>query len=130
MVPWSVRLLQKPARLITRVIDRLRQWHLLKKLDKANIPAPIKAEMKADIQWSEKAQGDFSDALAECAAIELNKAQVTSVNQHWINLAITGGELAVAHFALAARIDELILLQSIAVNDRHNQPPAPSDKTA
>jgi len=123
VVPWSVRLLQKPARLLTRVIDRLRQLHLFKKLDKANIPAPIKDEIKRDMQWSEKAQGDFSDALAECVAIELNKAQITSVNQHFINLGITAGELAVAHFSLASRIDELILLQKISGNDVNNQPP-------
>ena len=131
VVPWSVRVLQKPARLITRVIDRLRQIHLFKKLDKAQLPEPVARELKKDLAWSEAAVNDFADALAECAAIELNKAQISSVNQHWINLGITGAELMASHFSLASRIDQLVLATKLAngqnAGQQHQKPP---EKTA
>ena len=124
VVPWSVRILAKPARLVTRIIDRMRQLKLLRKLDKLVLPEPVKREIKADIQWSDAAINDFSDALAECTAIELNKAQISSAQQHWINLGITAGELTLAHFSLSKRLDELILAQQTTrKTDPNNQRP-------
>ena len=110
---WSARQLQKPAKLVVRILDRARQWDIFRRLDKSKLPPEIKAEIKRDAEWKEAAQNDFADALADCAAIELNKHQVNSANAHWITLGMSASELAMAHFALTARIDKLILGEKI-----------------
>jgi hypothetical protein len=107
-VPWSVKLLSKPARLATRVIDRLRSLAITRKLDKAKLPEDVTAEVKKDLRWRDEAVNDFGDALAECVAIELNQRQISARHSHWLNLAISGGELALGHFAVCDRIDKLI----------------------
>ena len=79
VVAWSARLLEKPARLLTRILDRFRQMDIFRRLDKTNLPPALKAEIKADAAWKEDARNDFA------------------------------GELALAHFALCDRIDKLVL---------------------
>ena len=109
VVAWSARLLEKPARLLTRILDRFRQMDIFRRLDKTNLPPALKAEIKADAAWKEDARNDFAGALAECATVELNRRNVGAQNAHWINLGMSGGELALAHFALCDRIDKLVL---------------------
>jgi len=92
--------------------------HLFKKLDRSGLPEPIKREIKADAEWKDAAIQDFADSLAEAAAIEMNKAQIPSQHQHWINLGVTAGELALAHFALCDRIDKLILATRLEVKQQ------------
>lgn len=110
VVPWTQRLLEKPARLLTRILDRLRQTAIFKRLDKTNLPAALKEEIKRDAEWKDAAREDFAAALAECAAIEMNKRAVSAQNAHWMNLGMSTGELALAHFALCDRIDKLVLV--------------------
>lgn len=121
VVPWTARLLQKPARLLTRILDRMRKWDLFRRLDKSKLPESFKAEIKSDCEWKDAAKEDFADALAECAAIELNKHQVSSQNSHWVNLALSAGELAMAHIAVCERIDKAIL--ALAANPLSNPQP-------
>lgn len=109
VVPWSVRLLEKPARLITRIIDRLRVGSLRKKLEAAPLPVEVKKEVAHDLEWKDQAKADFATCLADCAVIELNKRRVPGSDcAHWINLTICGGELALAHFDVVERLDKLI----------------------
>ena len=119
---WSTRQLQKPAKLVVRILDRARQWDIFRRLDKSKLPAEVKAEIKRDAEWKDAAQNDFADALAEAATIELNKRQVNSASSHWITLAMSGGELALAHFTLCERIDKLILSEKLNQNEPEKKP--------
>lgn len=119
---WSARQLQKPAKLVVRILDRARQWDIFRRLDKSKLPAEVKEEIKRDAKWKEEAQNDFADALAECAAIELNKRQINSSSSHWITLAMSGGELALAHFTLCERIDKLILSEKVSGTPANEKP--------
>lgn len=120
VVAWNARLLEKPARLLTRILDRFRQMDIFRRLDKTSLPPALKAEIKADAAWKEDARNDFAGALAECATVELNRRAVGAQNAHWINLGMSGGELALAHFALCDRIDKLVLAANV--------PPPPVEK--
>jgi hypothetical protein len=109
VVPWSCRLLEKPAKLLTRILDRLRSGSLFNRIDASPLPAEIKAEIKRDIPWKDAARDDFAVCLADCATIELNKRRVNGAdNAHWLNLALAGGELGLAHVDLCNRIDKLV----------------------
>lgn len=107
VVPWSVRLLEKPAKLLTRILDRLRCGQIFKKLDGTKLPDEVKSEIKKDVPWKDAARDDFAICLAECVQIELNKRQVSAKEGHWINLGLSAGELALAHFDLCQRIEKL-----------------------
>ncbi len=122
-VPWTQRLLEKPARLLTRILDRIRQADIFKRLDKVNLPVAVKDEIKKDAEWKDSAKEDFAASLADCAAIELNKRAVNAQNAHWINLGMSAGELALAHFALCDRIDKL----AIAAAAEQQQPQSRGD---
>jgi len=108
-VAWSAKLLQRPARLLTRILDRLKKWDIMRRLDKSCLPEAVKKEIAGDIEWADGAKEDFANALAECASIELNKRGVSASQSHWVNLGLSGGELALAHFALCERIEAAIL---------------------
>jgi hypothetical protein len=109
VVPWKSSLLQKPALLLTRILDRWRTGRIFQKLDRAQLPETVAAEIKKDVAWKDSAREDFSAALADAAAIELNKRAVSAGQSHWINLSLSAGELALAHYDLCARIDKLVL---------------------
>lgn len=112
VVAWKVDFLEKPARLLMRIIDRFRQMDIFRRLDKSNLPPAVKDEIKADAAWKEEARNDFAGALAQCATVELNRRAVGAQNAHWINLTLSSGELALAHFTLCDRIDKLVLAAS------------------
>jgi hypothetical protein len=113
VVPWTQKLLQKPAKLVVRILDRARQWDIFRRLDKSKLPAAVKNEIKRDSEWKETAMDDFTEALAEAAAMEMNKRQINSANAHWITLGMSAGELALAHVTLCGRIDKLILADKL-----------------
>lgn len=108
VVLWNPRLLEKPARLVTRIVDRLRGAALVEKLDHPKIPAPMREEIKRDIALPAEALADFSNALADCAAVELNKRGVGAGQSHWLTLAGSVVELGAHHVATMERLDKLI----------------------
>ena len=69
----------------------------------------MKDEIAEDIAWSESAKKDFAEALSNAAAEELNRRNIGAGKSHLLTLAIAGGELAVAHFAVGDRIHKAIL---------------------
>ncbi len=108
-VPWTTKTLEKPARLFTKIIDRVRCFALAKKIRALKLSPKDEAEILADIKWQETAANDFSAALADCAQVELNKRRVPGAeNSHFINLAMCGGELATAHFATLDRLEKMM----------------------
>lgn len=109
VVPWNQRLLEKPAKLLTKILDRVRCWTLMKKINKLQLTPSQEKEIASDLRWKDETISDFSTALSECATIELNKRRVGgSENAHWINLAMCGGELALAHVQTLERLEKLV----------------------
>ena len=108
MVLWNPRLLEKPAKLVTRIVDRLRGAALAKRLDHPKLPAAMREEIKRDIALPPEALADFANALADCAAVELNKRGVGATQSHWLTLAGSLVELGAHHVATMERLDKLI----------------------
>lgn len=93
-VLWSQKLLEKPARLLTKIADRIRCWSLMKRVRKLGLTPDQEKEIAADLKWKDEVTADFNAALAECATVELNKHRVSgSQNAHWVNRAMSGGEM-------------------------------------
>lgn len=116
-------MLQKPAGLIVRIVDRLRKRQFNAKLDLLQLPPDAAKEIKRDIEWNEQATKDFSDALAEVAALQLNKANVSSEHSVYANVLIAAGDLTVSHFAALDRLEKLFL-EKRAQLEEQGRPPA------
>ena len=108
MVLWNARLLEKPARLLTRIVDRLRKSAVVKKLDHPKLPAEMREEIRKDLDFPREALEDFSTALADCAAVEMNKRGVGAGQSHWLTLAGSVAELGAHHVSAMERLDKLI----------------------
>lgn len=109
-VPWTTRLLEKPAKLLGKIVDRWRSYSRAAQVKKLKLTPDAEKEILERMKWREDAVTDFSVALADCAAVELNKRRVPGAeNSHWINLVMTGGELVSLELANTAMIEKLIL---------------------
>jgi hypothetical protein len=109
-IPWSQKLLEKPAKLLTKIIDRCRCWTLMKKVRQCGLTPEQEKEIAADLKWKDEVVADFNLALAECAVQELNKRRVPGAqNSHWVNLAMCGGEMAMAHMQALDRLEKMLL---------------------
>ena len=117
IVPWTAKILQRPARLLTRILDRVKKWDIMRRLDKSRLPESVKKEIASDIEWADGAKDDFANALAECASIELNRRGVSAQHSHWVNLGLSAGELALAHITLCERIESAILAAGLKQPD-------------
>ena len=108
-VPWSQRLLEKPARLLTKIADRVRCWSLMKKVRQLKLTEEQEKEIATDLKWKDEVVADFNLALAECATVELNKERVPGAqNSHWINLVMCGGEMAMVHVQTLERLEKMV----------------------
>ena len=123
MVPWTTKLLEKPARLFTRVLNRLAQMQIGSRLAKTTLPPKLQEEIRAEAEWKEGAINDFAASLSEVATIELNKRNVPAQHAHWSNLAISAGELVLAHVTLCNRIDRLVKEADKPVTDQEAPKP-------
>jgi hypothetical protein len=131
-VPWSQRVLEKPAKLLTKIIDRFRCMARGKQIKKLCLSAEAEKKVLERLKWREEVTNDFSLALAECATIELNKRRISgSQNAHWINLAMCAGEIVAVEMDNSAAIEKLILEDRAAnppVDIPGNKVPAPQLK--
>jgi hypothetical protein len=108
-VPWTQKLLEKPARLLTKIADRVRCWSLLRKVHQLKLSPEQEKEIAADLKWKDEVVADFNLALAECATVELNKRRVNgSQYSHWVNLAMCGGEMALVHVQTLERLEKMV----------------------
>ena len=105
---WHPRLLEKPAKLVTRIMDRVRCAALVKRLDHPKLPAKLKEEIKGELGFPPEALADCAAALSECAAVELNKRGIGAGQSHWLTLAGCVVELGAHHVATMERLDKLI----------------------
>ena len=108
-VPWTQKLLEKPARLLTKIVDRVRCWSLMRKVRQLKLSPEQEKEVAADLKWKDEVVADFNLALAECATVELNKRRVAGAqNSHWFNLAMCGGEMALVHVQTLERLEKMV----------------------
>ena len=108
-IPWAQKKLEKPAALLTKILDRVRNWHLMKKVKKLGLTPEQEKEISADLKWKDEVVTDFNLALAECATIELNKRRINgSEHAHWVNLAMCGGEMALVHVQTMERLEKMV----------------------
>ena len=114
-VPWSTKLLEKPAKLLTKITDRIRCWSLMKRVRKLGLTPEQEKEIAADLKWKDDVTADFNSALVECATIELNKHRVSgSQNAHWVNLAMCGGEMGMVHLQTLERLEKMVAVNEAA----------------
>lgn len=109
-VPWTARLLEKPARLLMKIVDRARCWQLTKRVKKLALDRDKEKEILDGFRWNEKAVEDFNQSLATAAEIELNKRRVGgSEYSHLINVALSAGELVYQHVQTMEILEKLAL---------------------
>ena len=109
-VPWGQKLLEKPAKLIGKIMERWRSYSRSASVKKLKLSPAAEKEVLERMQWREDVVNDFSVALADCATVELNKRRVPGAeNSHWINLVMTAGELVSLEMSNSALIEKLIL---------------------
>ena len=63
-------MLERPARLLVRIGDRLRIARLVKRLDESPVPEPVRKQVKESLALADAAKNDFAAALAHCATVE------------------------------------------------------------
>ena len=123
-------MLERPARLLVRIGDRLRIASLCKRLDASRVPDAVKKPVKESLAFSDAAKNDFAAALAHCATVELNTRSIGGAqHSHWLDVAMTGAELFNAHLQTVEKIDELILATVEQKSEVRSQNPAPESKT-
>ena len=119
-------MLERPARLLVRIGDRLRIAALCKRLDASPVPDAVKQPVKASLALADAAKNDFAAALAHAATVELNTRSIGGAqHSHWLDVAMTGAELVNAHLQTVEKIDELILACATEAEKRS----APESKT-
>jgi hypothetical protein len=109
-VPWLQSKLQKPAALLTKIIARARDFARTKQVKKLKLTAAREKMILDKCKIREEILTDFSQSLAECATIELNKRQVPGAEHgHYITLAISAGELIYSEIETTRLIESLVL---------------------
>jgi hypothetical protein len=122
-VAWNQKLLEKPARLLTKIIDRVRCWGLMKKIKQLELTPEQEKEIAADLKFKEEVCADFSAALAECATVELNKRRVAgSEHGHWINLGMCSGEMVLVHMQTMDRLEKMVASNAAAKKEAKEKP--------
>jgi hypothetical protein len=109
-VPWLKKTLERPAKLFTKILDRLQAYRLTRRIRAIKLEKKDEDALLEAVNWNEGAMADFTDALAETATVELNKRRIGGAeNSHLISLAMTGGALVLSHSELSQRIAALEL---------------------
>jgi len=126
VMQWSRGMLQKPAALVVRIVDRFRKIQLNRKLDRLGLTPPELAEVKRDLEWHDKARSDFEDSLAEVSALGLNKSGVSAEYAPYVNVVLCGGELVLAHMAALDRLEKMyhLKLETLKKQQDENSKPA------
>ncbi len=109
IVAWSGQILTRPAKLLTRILDRLRCQQLQKKVFASPLPDPVKKEIADNLAFTEAAKADFATSLANATAIELNKRSVGGAqHSHVLDVLLCAGELTAQHFDTMDRIEKAV----------------------
>jgi hypothetical protein len=109
-VPWSEKVLMRITKTVMRIVDRVRCSSLMLRIKKLRLTTAQEKEVEQKIQFKAAAVEDFNVALANCATIELNKRRVPGAeHSHWLDVVITGGELANSHLDTIAMLEKMMV---------------------
>ena len=97
-VSWSEKILGRPIKLLTRIVDRFRVGKLMERIRRLGLDKADEVEAEKRIAYKQQQVDDFNSALTNCAVIELNKRRAPGAEHgHWLELAMTTGELVNCH---------------------------------
>lgn len=97
-VSWSEKILGRPIKLATRILDRFRVGKLMERIRRLGLEKADEAEAEKRIAYKQQQLDDFNAAMTNCAVVELNKRSVRGAEHgHWLELAMTTGELVNCH---------------------------------
>lgn len=103
-------MLERPVKLLTKIVDRFRVGKLMERVRKLGLPKDVEAEAEKRMRYKEEQIADFNAALTNCAMVELNKRQIGGAqHSHWLELAMTGGELVNCHLDTVEWLEQQIL---------------------
>ncbi len=122
-VAWQQRVLEKPAKLLGKILDRWRSYKRAAQVKRLHLSPSAEKEILDRMAWRAEVLNDFAVALSETTTTELNKRMVPGAeHSHWINLAMSAGELVYLEINNSQTIESLIL------EDRKNNPPPDEHK--
>lgn len=114
-VAWTQKMLERPVKLLTKIGERLRVAALMDRVRKLGLPKDVETEAEKRMRYKEEQIADFNAALTNCAIIELNKRTVPGAqHSHWLELAMTGGELVNCHLDTVDWLEKQIIAQAEA----------------
>lgn len=114
-VAWTAKMLERPTKLFTRIVDRLRVGALMERVRKLKLSKDVEAEAEKRMRYKDEQIADFNAALTNCATIELNKRTVPGAqHSHWLELAMTGGELVNCHLDTVDWLEKQIIAKAEA----------------
>ena len=109
VVPWTEKVLQRPVRLLTKILDRVRTSSLMQRIRKLDLTKDQEKEIEGDIAYKAEVLADFNNAVANCAAIEMNKRNVAGAqHSHWLDVVFTGGELVNLHLSTVDKLEKMV----------------------
>ena len=109
-VAWTEKIIARPVKLLTKIVDRVRCSALMKRIRKLSLNPDQVKEIEGDIKFKQEALDDFNAALANCVTVELNKRRVAGAAQsHWLDVVMTGGELVAVHLSTVDKLEKMIL---------------------
>ena len=95
---WSEKILGRPIKLLTRIVDRFRVGKLMERIRRLGLDKADEVEAEKRIAYKQQQVDDFNAALTNCAVVELNKRRAPGAEHgHWLELAMTTGELVNCH---------------------------------
>ena len=108
-VAWSEKVLSRPVRLATRIMDRLRVSALMQRIRRLNLNPEQEKELETSVEYKAASVADFNTSLTNCLAVEFNKRAVPGAqHSHWIDVLMTGGELVHCHMDTIDKLEKMI----------------------
>ena len=122
-VAWSQKMLERPIKLLTKIGDRMRVAVLMDMVCELGLGKDVEAEAEKRMRYKEEQISDFNSALTNCATIELNKRQVGGAQHtHWLEVAMTGGELVNCHLDTVDWLEKQILRKAESEKQKAETP--------
>lgn len=114
-VAWTAKMLERPVKLFTKIVDRFRTSRLMERVRKLGLGKEVEDEAEKRMRYKDEQVSDFNAALTNCAVIELNKRQIAGAqHSHWLELVMTGGELMNCHMDTVDWLEKQILQKAEA----------------
>ncbi len=108
-VAWTEKVLARPIKLLTKIVDRFRCAALMLRVRKLGLTPPQEKEIEAEIKYKQEVVDDFNAALTTCVTVELNKRRVSGAeHSHWLDVVMTGGELVLTHLGTVDKLEKMI----------------------